>query len=220
LLVAHIRALNEYLSKHPSSDVSFLGTTEEEISNHWALLSDLIRSSLLKDFNTQGGSNEERKDKRNKKKKQEGERNEDLMEECLHLVMLLCNLLAEEVQEVMADEDNDHSFLNVLSRLLRKGFIQAVEGRKDEDDNPEGHHSPRLHGEVLKTFAWMLFYADVQAQIVEFLQSSQQYFVFNKDIAEDIYSKNMEVMAAALQCWAFLLATISDDHIHDLFTPQ
>ena len=85
LLVAHIRALNEYLPKHPSSDVSFLGTTEEEISNRWALLSDLIRSSLLKDSNTQGGSNEERKDKRNKKKKQESERNADLMEECLEV---------------------------------------------------------------------------------------------------------------------------------------
>jgi len=219
LLVAHVRALNEYLSKHPLLDVSFLGTTEEEISNHWALLSDLIRSSLLKDSNTQGATNEERKDKRNKKKKQEGERNEDLKLECLHLVMLLCNLLAEEVQEVMADEEDDHSFLNVLSRLLRKGFIPEEIG-KDEDENLEGHHSPRLHGEVLKSFAWLLFYADEQTQIVEFLQSSQQYFVFNKDIAEDIYSKNIEVMDAALQCWAFLLTSLNDDRIHDLFAPQ
>jgi len=66
----------------------------------------------------------------------------------------------------------------------------------------------------------MLFIGDSQGQIIEFLQSCAQYFAPKKDVGEDLTDKNPEVMVAALQCWAFLLTSLDDDNIHDLFAPQ
>jgi len=140
-----------------------------------------------------------------------------LIEQCLHLVIALCIFLEDEV-DVLADEDDSDSFILTVSRFIQKGFVDNSNRNKEDDQS--GHRSPRLHGEALQSFAWLVFYCGIQDQMIAFLRSCEEYFVFNKEIAEDIESKNSEVMIAALKCWVFLLASLDDELIHDLFSPR
>ena len=211
-VVGHLRSLNSYFLQHRFDNANVvLGEDDEKRGYRWEFISRLVRSSLMKGIDT--SQDDRKRNAKTNKNRKAGD--EDLVEECLHLVIALCIFLEDEV-DVMADEDDSDSFIQTLSRIIQKGF----DSDKNKEEDQSGHHSPRLHGEALRSFAWLVFYCGVQAQMIDFLRSCEKYFVFNKEIAEDIDSKNSEVMIAALQCWVFFLASLDDERIHDLFSPE
>ena len=152
------------------------------------------------------------------------------MRVCIRLCALVCNVLQEDVPEIVADEDDSESLLNVLVSFLRKGFFSEEGEKEEENENESGgrekekeigsgkRHSAYLHDDALKALAWILFYGNNSQQIIDFLNSCAKYFVRAPEQDLDFLDKNVQVMNSALQCWSFLLTTLEEEDIHDLFT--
>lgn len=191
---SYLKSLTSFLLTNPTLDVSWLGS-DEEVSERWPRLTQLIRKALIGKYRDESaGGRQKRKEKK-----------DELKVTSLRLISALANLLQEKVGKVMADPQDESSFLNILVTFLQKRFASGTQ---------QGKHSAFAHCEALKTLTWILFYTHHPEQTIEFLTLSMHHFTQSEDDGDQ------NVMAAAMYCWSFLLAMLPDKAIQECFTHE
>ena len=219
-LLSHVKSLTAYILSKPSLGVELFGDTDEQIDERWDILTQFIKRTIMKPTHEEPA--------KNKPITKEAKEGEELAEACLHLVIALCNVLVDDVSEIMANEEDPNSYLSILIHYLRLG---CYDSSAETDD--VAHHSVALHVEALKSLTWLLFFrwdfsilkylfvsllaiSDISSQTVDFLGACSKYFKRNEEAGEDFSAKDTTLMNGALQCWVFLLSTLDDETIHHL----
>ena len=144
-LRSYVKSLTAYILSKPSLGLEFFGDTYVQIDERWDILTQFIKRTIMKPTHEEPA--------KNKQITKEAKEGEELAEACLHLVIALCNVLVDDVSEIMANEEDPNSYLSLLIHYLRLG---CYDSSAETDD--VAHHSVALHGEALKSLTWLLFF--------------------------------------------------------------
>lgn len=187
-------------------------------SEQWDILFDLFKKALIQ-YAPNPSSNKINK-KKNKKKEDIYSDPDRLADATLQLLSVLCLICKHDTEDMLTGDDK-HSVTTILTKFLRKGY--HLDDNTYNTDTPQDTHPVELHTEALNTFAWILFVANNQRLILQFLENVSQYFAStdnedeDEDEREEFVQKHAEVAACSIRIWTFLLSTLDDEDIHQHF---